>query len=189
MPDQIEASEVHTGAAYEETRAAERRTVAESQRHRRIALGHALSLVFETRDSIRVSLEEMLRSEDVSDPDEIAGDIEAFNELVPAGGRLGATLYVEATDPAELATQLAQLDGVRDCLALEIGDERIRGVGLEGEAADELAPASYLVFALTEAQRLALSSGAAVSVVVSHPHCSATVVLSGEQRAAIASER
>ena len=186
--ERLGPEDIRTGVAYEAARAAERHAVAEAQRDRRVALAGALSLVFESRDSIRESLEEMIRAEHITDPQEIAQDAAAFNDLVPREGRLGATLYVDAGDAAELGTALASLEGVQSQLYIEIGGERVHGTPAEGAAAEELAAASFVVFALTARQREAWLRGEPVAVAVAHPQCTARSVLTDRQRAAIGAD-
>ena len=187
-PEQLRPEDVRTGADYEAARAEERRAVAEAQRDRRVALADTLSLVFESRDSIRESLEEMVRSEHITDPEEIAHDTAAFNDFVPREGRLGATLYVEASDPAELGAALTRLASVHTQVYIEVDGDRVAGAPAEGEAAEELAAASFIVFTLTQSQRDAWLRGGAVAVGVTHPECAARTVLTEAQRAAIGAD-
>ena len=187
-PEQLRPEDIRIGSDYEAARAAERHAVAEAQRDRRISLAETLSLVFESRESIRESLEEMLRSERITDPDEIAHDAAAFSDLVPHDGRLGATLYVEAGDAADLGAALASLEGVHTQVYLEVDGDRVQGAPAEGAAAEELAAASFIVFSLTASQRDAWLRGAAVAVGVTHPRCTTRTVLSEAQRAAIGAD-
>ena len=188
MPDPLDRSDIRTGTVYEAVRTDERRSVAESQRERRVLLGDLLEVVFESRDSVRSALEEMLRSERLEERDDVDTAVAAFNEFVPGGGRLGATVYVRASDPAELAAHLSHLEGVRDTLFLDVGGVRIQGVALTGDVAAELAAGSYVVFELSGAQQNAWRSGAPVTLGSAHPAAAATVALNDSQRAAIASD-
>lgn len=188
MPEPLHPEEVRTGSDYESTRTAERQSVVEAQRERRVHLGERLTLVFESRDTIRVSLEEMLRSDRISDEGEVSARVEAFNEFVPQGGQIGATLYVEATDPAELNTVLSDLEGVHRSLYLEIGGVRVAGEALEDEPADELAAASFVTFRVTPETREAWLGGAPVAAGVAHANCSDRAELTEAQRAAIGAD-
>lgn len=188
MPDPLDPGEVHTGADYESVRAAERQSVVEAQRDRRVHLGERLTLVFESRDTVRVSLEEMLRSDRISGEEEVSARVEVFNEFVPQAGHIGATMYVEATDPAELSTVLSDLEGVHRAVYLEVGGVRVSGQTLEDAPADELAAASYVTFAIPDEAREAWFNGAPVAVGVAHPNCSDRAELSEAQRTAIGAD-
>lgn len=188
MPEPLHSEEVRTGADYESSRAAERQSVVEAQRGRRVRLGDRLTLVFESRDTIRVSLEEMLRADHVTDTSAVSAKVDAYNEFVPQAGHLGATLYVEATDAAELGSALADLEGVQRSVYLEVEGRRIPGAALEDDAADELAAASYIVFAVSDEAREGWRRGGGVVAGVAHPRCSERTELTAEQRAAIAAD-
>jgi hypothetical protein len=188
VPEPLHPDEVHTGEEYESVRADERQAVVESQRERRVHLGERLTLVFESRDTIRVSLEEMLRAERISDQSEVSARVDAFNEFVPQAGHLGATLYVAAAEPAELNTVLSDLEGVHRSLYLEIDGVRISGQALEDASADELAAASFITFAVPPEAREAWRRGGRVAVGVAHPNCSDRAELSEAQRAAIGAD-
>ncbi|MBV8193969.1 MAG: DUF3501 family protein [Candidatus Dormibacteraeota bacterium] len=186
MPEPLDPGDVRTGAAYEEVRSGERQSLVEAQRHRRVSLGTSLELVFESRDSVRLALEEMLRSERVSDPDVIAGDAAAFSELIPGEGRIGATLYVIAGDAAELGTTLSGLADVRAAVYLEIDGKRVPGEVLDDEAAEQMSAASFVTFRLSPELRERWRRGAAIVAGVEHPRHAERSTLTDEQRAAIA---
>ncbi len=126
--DPLSLEEVRVGAAYDAERAEERRRVAELKRFRRVHLGESLALVFENRDTIRSTLEEALRTERVEDPERVAGEIAAFNAVVPTPGDLAATLFLEVDDPADLNAAVVRLDGVEDTVFIEVAGSRVRGV-------------------------------------------------------------
>ena len=98
----LDREDIRVGDAYELVRGDERHRVAEMKRLRRIHLGESLALVFETRDTIRATLEEALRTERIDDPDRVAAEIAAFNVVLPGQGQLVALLFVEVADPADL---------------------------------------------------------------------------------------
>jgi hypothetical protein len=188
MTGPLRREEVHTGQEYEEVRAEERDAVVAAQRERRVRLGSRLTLVFESRATIRLSLEELLRADRITDDSEVTAKIDDFNTFVPAGGQLGATLYVEATDSAELGAALTELAGVQRSVYLEVAGQRIDGEALEGEIADELAAASFIAFQLPSEVCEAWSRGASVAAGVAHPHCSERTELTSEQRSAIGAD-
>ena len=186
--DKLSPSDIRVGAEYEEIRGEARRGVAELKRHRRVTLGDQLALVFENRETIRSALEELVRAEHVTDPVRLAGDVGAFNALIPALGELGATLYLEIADPADLGVAASQLQGVERCLYLEVAGTTTTAHAEIVTAPDETAPAYYLSFPLSPDQRSAWLDGAEVVAGVEHAACAVRVSLDEQQRRAIAAD-
>ncbi len=184
--DPLSLEEVRVGAAYDAERADERRRIAELKRFRHVHLGDALALVFENRDTIRSTLEEALRTERVDDPERVAGEIAAFNAVVPPPGDLAATLFLEVDDPADLNAAVLRLDGVEDTVFIEVAGRRVRGVPEEVFPPGESVLAHYLRFSLEPDQRAAIRNGAPVTAGTDHPACAATVELDEDHRQAIA---
>ena len=179
---------VRVGAAYDLARGDERRRVAEFKRFRRIPLGETLTLVFENRDTIRSTLEEALRTERIDDPDRVAGEIAAFNALVPEPGQLAAVLFLEVADPADLAAAVTQLEGVEDTVFIEVAGTRVRGLPEAVSPPGESIPAHYLRFSLEPEQRDAIRSGAGIVVGTQHPNLGVSVRLDEQQRLALAAD-
>ena len=184
---ELRPDDIRTGQAYEAVRADARYAVAEAQQHRRVQLGETLCLVFESRESIRASLEEMLRAERITDPVEVEQDVEAFNAFVPGPRRLGATLYVEASDPADLGALVPELRAVLGTLFVEVGGEEVRAARLDDAESPEAA-ASFVVFDLNDDQARRWRGGSSVAVGVRHPRFATTVALTEEQTRAIGAE-
>ena len=181
--------DVRPPATYEPLRAEARRQVVELKRHRRLSLGPLVSLVFENRETVRAVVEELLRAERIDDPRRIAEELEVFNQLIPGDRELSATMFLEITDPAELADRLKELRGIESAVRLEIdGDavERSHEPGRTRE--DRTSSVHYLRFRLTDDQRAAFLRGAEVAVVADHPNLSVRTVLSEEQRMALAAD-
>jgi hypothetical protein len=184
----IRLDEVRVGQAYETMRGDERRRVAELKRFRRVHLGDSLALVFENRDTIRSTLEEALRTERIDDPERVAGEVVAFNAVVPAPGELAAALFLEVADPADLNAAAMRLDGVERTVFLEVAGTRIQGVPDTVFPPGESALAHYLRFRLDPEQREAIRSGSALVAGTDHAACAVAVALDEDQRRAIAED-
>jgi len=184
----IRLDEVRVGQAYETMRSDERRRVAEFKRFRRVHLGDSLALVFENRDTIRSTLEEALRSERIDDPERVAGEVVAFNAVVPAPGELTAALFLEVADPADLNAVAMRLDGVERTVFLEVAGTRVHGVPDTVFPPGERALAQYLRFSLDADQREAIRSGSALVAGTDHAACAVAVALDEDQRRAIAED-
>jgi Protein of unknown function (DUF3501) len=183
--DRLGPAEVRTGAAYEAERAAGRAHLANTAADRRVSLGTELVLVFETRDTVRASLEELLRGERVGDERRIAAETAAFADMIPGGHELGATLYLDIADPAVLADRLAELSDIGAAVALAVSGARVTA---RSDTALSGAGAVHLVFALDDVARQTLLDGGTAAVVVEHPRYSATAVLDADQVRAVTTD-
>ncbi len=185
---EITPEEIRTGDRYEQVRAEARRGIAEMKRHRRVALGQLLSLVFENRETIRAMIEEVVRAEHLSDASRVEKEVDAFNAVLPHEHELEATLYVEVADPAELGSRLEELEGVERVVYLEVGGARINGEPRVVAHVDEPPSAFYISFALDADQCDAWLSGSPVAAGVEHSAIRARVELDDEQRRALAAD-
>jgi hypothetical protein len=183
--DRVPLGEIRTGPAYEADRVAARARLASAAERRRIALGADLVLVFETRETVRTALEELLRAERVSDGDRIASEAAAFAELLGGDHELAATLYVDVADPVALADRLSELSGVEDAVYLEVGGRRVVA---RADRGDPGSGAFHLRFAPDGDQRTSLLDGTTVTIGVEHPACRAMATLSADQGVAISAD-
>jgi hypothetical protein len=183
--DGFAPGEVNTGSDYEAERVARRESLASTAALRRVEIGGDLVLVFQTRDTVRTALQELLRSERVVDPERIAVESVAFAELLGGDDELVATLYVDEADPVALADRLGELPGVAASVSLGVEGSRMLA---RPEAADAAAGAFRLRFSMSSEQRAAVLGGAAVTATVDHPNFRASASLSAEQVGAITAD-
>ncbi len=184
----FDLGDVRVGAAYELARGDERHRIAELKRSRRIHLSDMLALVFENRETIRSTLEEALRTERIDDPDRVAGELAAFNAVVPEPGQVAALLFLEVADPADLAAAAAQLEGIEQAVFIEVGGTRVRGVAEAVSPPGESTPAHFLRFNLEPDQRNAIATGSAIVVGTDHRNLTMQIQLDEEQRASVAAD-
>lgn len=109
--------------AYERNRPELRRRVIEAKKARRVPLGEMLSLVFENRETVRFQIQEMARAERMLSDEQILGELEAYNPLIPAPGELSATMFIELTGEEALREWLPKLVGIERAVELVIGEE------------------------------------------------------------------
>ena len=112
----------------------------------------------------------MCRAEQISQPDKIQDELDIYNKILPDEGQLGATLLVEITDEAQIATTLERLVGLQEHVWLVVGGERIKGeFDPEQFETDKLAAVQYLKFTLSaEAQKALTTPGTAVALAIDH---------------------
>ena len=68
------------------------------KKRRRLLLGDLLSIVFENAATMRFQIQEMARAEKMLRDEQIAHELDTYNQLLPETGELGATMFIEIDD-------------------------------------------------------------------------------------------
>src|SRR5213596_153661 len=89
-----------------------RQRVIALKRPRRILIGDRVSLVFENRHTLSVQIEEICRVENLTSDEQIAAEIEVYNQLMPTEASLSATLFIELPGELDAYTALKELVGL-----------------------------------------------------------------------------
>src|SRR5436190_10149725 len=154
----VDRSELLALGAYEQIRDRFRARVIELKKRRRINIGPHMSLVFENHDTVLLQIQEMLRTERISDERAIAHELETYNELIPAQGGLSGSLYIEYDDATERREMLERFASLREQLHLVIGGQNVtaRFATHFGEEMERLPAVNYVTFAVGEARAAAL---------------------------------
>jgi uncharacterized protein DUF3501 len=174
--------------AYERERDELRRHIIDLKRIRRIGLGPIMTIVFENTLTMRWQVQEMARVERMLRDEQIAHEVETYNQLIPDAGELSATLMIELTSEPALREWLPRLVGIQQHIAVVLPD----GTSVPGELSEEdelrltrddiTAAVHFLKFRFTEADIEMFASGP-VHIVVDHPEYDQDVLLSPEQHA------
>jgi len=161
-------------AEYESMREAMRRRIIELKKRRRVAVGPAVSFVFENRDTVLFQIQEMVRAERITDPEKIAEEVDTYNAILPGPGELAATLFIEITDPTRVQEDLERFRGIEQgAVFLEIGDDQTTPAVFEDGAVHEtkISAVRYVRFPLTHEARHRVRNGAdPLALVIDHPH-------------------
>jgi hypothetical protein len=167
-------------AAYERIRESFLKSVLERKRPRYVKLGPNMTALFENRDSVLFQVQEMLRTERITQEKAIMHEIETYNALVPGDAELSATLFIEYQDRDERERMLVALAGIEDKFRLRVGDEVLRVMPDErGTDQARTMAVQYVKFPLSPSALTALKSGRAeVALEVVHPHYTARTPLS-----------
>ena len=179
--------------AYERERDELRRQIIDLKRVRRIAVGPIMTMVFENTVTMRWQVQEMARAERMLRDEQIAHEVETYNQLIPDTDELSATLMIELTSERELREWLPRLVGIEQHIAVVLPDGT-RVVGAPSEE-DELrltrdditAAVHFLKFRFTPSDVEMFASGP-VHVVVDHPDYDEDVLLTPEQHAQLLSD-
>jgi hypothetical protein len=173
----IDRKEILSLGAYEEVRPHFRQRVIQAKKSRRVPLGDLMTVVFENRDTMLLQIQEMLRTERISQEAGILHEIETYNDLVPGQNQLSMTLTIEISDREQREAWLTKLAGLESKIVLTIGDERCPGKAddrsVEGIA--RTTAVHYFKFGLSDAAVRSLLDGAPVRLQSEHPAYLVTV--------------
>jgi hypothetical protein len=165
----VSLSEIKTIADYEIERETLRPRMIALKDRRRIRLGGHMTFLFENRETVRYQIQEMIRIERIVKLQDIAHEVETYNELIPSPGQLCASLLVEYETPEERDVKLRELLGLENHIWLDVAGERTRATFDERQiATDRISAVQYIKFHLTETQRK--NWGGGVALVSDHPH-------------------
>ena len=186
--------------AYERGRVAYRDKVIELKRRRRVAVGPLVTLLFENRETIRFQVQEMVRVEKLLSDEQVQGELDIYNPLIPPPGELSATLFIELTSEAALRQWLGKLVGIERSVELRLGsragaasgsgalerDDVVRSVP---EAAHEqsltreaVTPSVHYVRFVLSPEQVGLFAEGPVVLALSHPSYEEETLLSEETR-------
>ena len=176
--------------AYERERDDFRRHIIDLKRTRRIAVGPLMSIVFENTDTMRWQVQEMARAERMLRDEQIAHEVDTYNQLIPDAGELSGTLFLELTSDAQLREWLPKLVGIEFNVGFDLPD----GSRVVGRPSDEdeqrltrpdtTAAVHYLRFHFTPEQVTAFEQGP-VKLSVDHPEYAHEVTLDDVHHAAL----
>ena len=160
------------------------------KKHRRVEVGPYATFYFENYQTMWLQVQEMLRIEK-GGTEQIAGELDAYNPLIPQGDELIATLMLEIEDANRRHTTLLTLGGIEETIFMEIGDARIAATPTEYD--DRTTPdgktssVHWLRFRLTP-ELIARFKTARVVIGIGHKNYGHMAVLSDETRAALAQD-
>jgi hypothetical protein len=166
--------------AYEAIREHFRARVIADKRARYVPIGSNMTALFENHDTVLFQIQEMLRTERITQEAAIAHEIATYNELVPGPSQLSATIFIEYPDAAEREQMMVRLAGVDDKFYLVAGGERARLVpDTRGTDPTRTIAVHYVKFELGERARAAIQQAKPpVLLGVDHPAYSAETALS-----------
>ncbi|MBM4196956.1 MAG: DUF3501 family protein [Gammaproteobacteria bacterium] len=173
--NKLALADLYSLEEYARHRAQFRAHVIAHKKHRRIHLGAHFTICFEDRLTVQYQVQEMLRIERIFEPEGIAGELAAYNPLIPDGSNWKATFLVEYPDPAERAQQLARLVGIEHRVWIQVGDlppsYAIADEDLDRSTDAKTSAVHFLRFELTAGQVAALRAGAGLRAGIDHPAC------------------
>jgi hypothetical protein len=174
--------------AYAAVRSQERARMLPLRAGRRVRVGDMLLFEFENAQTLRYQVQEMVYTERLTEPAEIAQEIEVYGRLLPSSHVLAATLFIELDQPGSVREELLRLAGVQRSIALEVGGvtvaaEEIRGLDEDLDTESETVSVHMVRFVLSDETRDALRDPEVpVELVVDHPAYSDSTPIVGDTR-------
>lgn len=172
-------------APYEKGRPHFRQEIIEYKKNRRLPVGDCISLVFENRKTVIFQIQEMLRTERITDLDKIREELDVYNTLIPDSNELSATLLIEIEDQSKIREDLLKFLGIDETVYLKIGEHpRIRATFEEGRSKeDKISAVQYVRFRLSPEEREGFISGQGeILVFIDHPNYQAQAKIWQEMR-------
>lgn len=187
----VERSEILSIDEYEKVRPEWVKEVIAARQARRVVVGDKVSMAFENHVTVRYQIQEMIRVEKIHSEAAVQHEIDVYNELIPEGDELSATLFIEIDDERKLKEMLPKLVGLEDATHLKIGAGLIvRGEGEKGRSREDYTSSvHYLRFPVSPEAKQALQAGAStVWLEIDHPGYGASARLSPETVQALAQD-
>jgi hypothetical protein len=160
------------------------------KQNRKVHVGSNATLYFEDRLTMQYQIQEMLRIERIFEADGIAGELAAYNPLVPDGSNWKATFMVEYPDVEERREALARLIGVEDKVWVQVqGHERVYAIAdedLEREDETKTSSVHFLRFELGPEMVVGMKDGSGLSVGIDHPNYRFSVTVDDGARGSLA---
>jgi len=170
----LEASELMSLEQYARERKQFRPRVIEHKKTRTVHCGPHTTWCFEDRLTVQYQVQEMLRIERIFEAEGIAGELDAYNPLIPDGSNWKVTLLIEYSDEAQRRAELAQLKGIEDRCWMQVAAlERVFAIAdedLERENDEKTSSVHFLRFELTPGMVQAARTGAQISLGIDHDH-------------------
>ena len=188
----IVEADVVASAVYADERAERRKALIPIKRKRRVEVGPYATFYFENYDTMLAQVQEMLHVEK-GGPAQIAGELEAYNPLIPQGAELIATLMIEIDEPNRRTATLMKLAGIEESAYLQIGNEKIEGKPTEYEDRTsedgKTSSVHWVLFPFTTSQVAAFKSGTGTAILgVSHPQYGHMAVVPAQVREELAKD-
>ncbi len=179
-------------ANYAAKRGEFRKNLIPVKKNRRIEVGPFATFHFENYDTMWQQVQEMLYIEKGGE-DQIAGELEAYNPLIPQGNELIATLMLEIDDAGRRERLLKQLAGIEECVSLDIAGVRIKATPTDYR--DRTTPdgktssVHWLRFVFTpELKKRFASRETRIVLAVEHPDYGHMAVIPPDVRAELAKD-
>jgi Protein of unknown function (DUF3501) len=186
----ITPADILSANEYDARRAVLKQNLLPVKKTRRVEVGPFATFYFENYATMWLQVQEMLRIEKGGD-EQLAGELEAYNPLIPQGDELIATMMLEIEDATRRHNALLGLGGIEETVFMEVGGTRIAATPTEYD--DRTTPdgktssVHWLRFKLSTEQ-IAQFRTARIVIGVDHKNYGHMAVLGDDTRAALAKD-
>ena len=167
-----------------------RKRVMEHKEHRRIDVGDRVFLVFEDRMTLIFQIEEILRAEKITEPEQVAHEVEIYNQLLPTDDSLSATLFLAVPRDLDRRAELDRFIGLDEHVILHVGPHAIRAEFEPDRSTEErISAVQYTRYRLSAEAIAALRTpGTPVEIEIDHPAYQHRARASEAMRASLAAD-
>jgi hypothetical protein len=170
---ELVAADILPAAEYAAHRSEWRRKIGDIKRNRRIEVGPYVTFYFESYDTMWLQVQEMVHIEK-GGAEQVPGELEAYNPLIPKGDELCATFMIEIEDPDRRHRILSTLGGIEETAFIRIGSDPIRAKAEADQdrttAEGKASSVQFVHFKFTPAQ-IATFSQPGAQVILGLEHC------------------
>ena len=110
--------------AYEAVRKDRKAAIVAAKKDRRLAIGPDATIYFESRETMWLQIQEMLRIEK-GGAAQLADELAAFNPMVPKGRNLSATFMIEIDDETRRDRLLGQVGHIDKTISIKFAGETV----------------------------------------------------------------
>ncbi len=112
---------------YAKNRKTYRKEIVSYKKDRRVSLGPYANFYFESYETMKAQIQEMLHIEKGGD-EQLKDELAAYNPLIPKGKELVATLMFEIDNPLSRTEFLNKVGGIEKKVFLKIDGEKIKSI-------------------------------------------------------------
>ena len=193
MPEaarKITSADILSLKEYDQQRASLKKDLLPVKKLRRVEVGPFATFYFENYATMWLQVQEMLRIEKGGE-EQLAGELEAYNPLIPQGDELIATMMLEIEDAERRGKVLLTLGGVEETVFMEVGSETIYATPTEYDdrttADGKTSSVHWLRFKLSKDQ-VARFGKERVVIGISHKNYGHMAVLGDETKTALSKD-
>lgn len=177
-------------AEYAKIRHGHRKSLVQIKKNRRLEVGPFATFHFENYDTMWAQVHEMLYIEK-GGAEQLQGELESYNPLIPQGRELVATMLIEIEDEIKRARILATLGHIEDTVSLSFAGETVKAAPADTAerttAEGKTSAVHFLRFAMTEAQAARFkATGTQVLLGIAHASYGHIAVMPEAMRAELA---
>jgi hypothetical protein len=188
----LTAADIMPMVEYAKIRRDHRKALVQVKKNRRLEVGPFATFHFENYDTMWAQIHEMLYIEKGGD-EQLQGELESYNPLIPNGRELVATMLIEIEDEIKRARILATLGRIEDTISISFGAEKV--VAAPADTAERTTPdgktsaVHFLRFVMTDAQAAQFKvPGTQVLLGIAHANYGHIAVMPETTRAELAKD-